>query len=454
MAKRVQEVALGTRTARLKLAGRHKPYFRAITEGVHIGYRRSTVTGKAGSWLCRRHLGGTRYKIQLLGIADDLPEKERPADGDTVLTFDHAQAAAREWARLQAAGERRARASAAVVTVRRAVTAYIAARKARSIAAGRDAELRLGHHVLAAPLADMALLDLTDDDLARWRAGLERGGRGAPGKRSTAPLAPATLARLLNDLRAALTEATRKERAPADVQTIIREGLRAPEKPDRARPKQVISDADVRKLVEAAAAHDPDFGALVLFLAATGTRFDQAARMTVADLQVDARRVMVPVSAKGRGTKAASQTPVPLADDAISVLRQLAAGRAGHEPLLTRWHHQQVAGDKAAGTMPTWERVGRRPWTSAAQMTRPWHAILAATGLPRDLVPYCLRHSSIVRALRAGLPVSLVARVHDTSPAMIDKHYGAFIVDATEDLLRRAVVPMAPSQPARIRAVH
>jgi hypothetical protein len=36
-----------------------------------------------------------------------------------------------------------------------------------------------------------------------------------------------------------------------------------------------------------------------------------------------------------------------------------------------------------------------------------------------------------------------VAAVHDTSGMMIEKHYGAFIVDATEDLLRRAMVPMA-----------
>ncbi len=453
MAKRVQEVALGTRTARLKLAGRHKPYFRAITEGVHLGYRRSTVTGKAGSWLCRRHLGGTRYAVHLLGVADDLPEKERPADGETVLTFDQAQAAARDWARAEAAGERSAKSAASTVTVRLAVKSYIATRKARAEAAGRDAELRLGHHVMAAPLAEVALLSLTDEDLAGWRAGIQRGGRGNAEKRSAAPLAPATLARLLNDLRAALTAAARAARAPADLHTVIKEGLRAPEKPDRARPKQVITDADARKLVKAAAVHDSDFGALVLLLAATGARFDQAARVTVADLQADARRVMVPTSMKGRGTKQISHVAVPLPDDAIGMLQPLATGRAGHEPLLTRWHHRQVAGDKAAGKLPTWERDGRRRWTGADQMTRPWRAILSATGLPDDLVPYCLRHSSIVRGLRAGLPVRLVAAVHDTSAAMIEKHYGAFIVDATEDLLRRAVVPMASAKPTRLRRV-
>jgi integrase len=118
----------------------------------------------------------------------------------------------------------------------------------------------------------------------------------------------------------------------------------------------------------------------------------------------------------------------------------------GHEPLLTRWRHRQVKGDEAAGIRPRWERDVRRPWTSSAEMTRPWRAAVAAAGLPAaGPVPYCLRHSSIVRGLRAGLPVRLVAAVHDTSAAMVERHYGAFIVDATEDLLRRAVVPLAPA---------
>jgi hypothetical protein len=75
-------------------------------------------------------------------------------------------------------------------------------------------------------------------------------------------------------------------------------------------------------------------------------------------------------------------------------------------------------------------------------MTRPWRAVAAASLSP-GLLPYCPRHSSIVRGLRAGLPVSLLAAVYDTSGLMIEKHYGAFNVDATEDLLRRAMIPMA-----------
>jgi hypothetical protein len=86
-------------------------------------------------------------------------------------------------------------------------------------------------------------------------------------------------------------------------------------------------------------------------------------------------------------------------------------------------------------------------------MARSWREALVAAELPGDLVPYSLRHSSIVRGLRAGLPVRLVAAVHDTSVAMIEKHYGAFIVDATEDLLRRALVPMSSPPPAQVQSL-
>lgn len=433
------EAKLDTRNARRALPHRSKPYFRLARRGafpVHLGYYRGK--DRPGTWIGRRYLGGKDYETASLGTADDDPRL--PADGVTVLDFDQAQRAAIAWADGKMQAERAAKAAENSPTVRIAVETYIAARKARQERAGRDAELRLGRHVLAAPLADLLLLALTDADLATWRKGLGRGGRGRAADSKT-PLASSTVARLLNDLRAALTAGARTAKAPADLYTTFRDSLRAPEKPDRARAKQVLPDADVRKIVEGAAAHDADFGALVLVLASTGARFDQAARLTVGDFQPRGARLMLPVSHKGRGEKQITHIAVPLPDDVVAQLKPLGAGRAGHEPLLTRWHHRQVRGDK--GGVGHWERVERRPWSDSGEVTRPWQATVAAAGLSADLIPYCLRHSSIVRGLRAGLPVRLVAAAHDTSVAMIEKHYGAFIVDATEDLLRRAMVPMA-----------
>jgi len=48
-----------------------------------------------------------------------------------------------------------------------------------------------------------------------------------------------------------------------------------------------------------------------------------------------------------------------------------------------------------------------------------------------------LRHSSICRALLNGVPVSVVAKLHDTSSREIEAHYAAYILDVAGDVLSR-----------------
>ena len=42
---------------------------------------------------------------------------------------------------------------------------------------------------------------------------------------------------------------------------------------------------------------------------------------------------------------------------------------------------------------------------------------------------YALRHSSIVRMLLRNVPIRLVASLHNTSVAMIEKHYSKYITE-------------------------
>ena len=98
-----------------------------------------------------------------------------------------------------------------------------------------------------------------------------------------------------------------------------------------------------------------------------------------------------------------------------------------------------------------WQKAGVEAWLNASELTRPWGVILNKAGLAADIVPYALRHSSIVRGLREGLPVRLVAALHDTSSAMIEKHYSAYIVDAMDELAARAVVPLVSEPPSRLK---
>lgn len=430
MAKRVRDAVLDSRAARAKLKPQKKPYFRALDRGLHLGYRRGK---NGGTWVVRRYVGDEQYTVEALGTADD----SQDADGTSILTFHQAQVLARGRAADMAVQEREA-ALGPSPTVKDAVDAYVEAYERRTGAQGgrKPARGQLTKHVLADEIHDKKLHEITRDSLKEWRRRVADKG-----------LAVDTVRRICNDFRAALNAAAEEhhKRLPAHFVLEVKAGLAATERGHSpvAREAQVLPDADVRRIIAAAwevdreGGWEGDLARLVLVLAATGARFSQVARITVGDVQPAQGRIMVPASHKGRGAKKVAKAGVPVGEDVIEALRPAMAGRVGTEPLLVRWKHQQVA-------PMTWERVARTPWTYSKEFDAPWHEITNRAGLPAGVVPYALRHSSIVRGLRQMLPVRLVAALHDTSSAMIEAHYSAFIVSALDELAAKAVVPLAP----------
>lgn len=440
------DVRLTNRTRRGDLPPSRKPYFRQIAEGLHLGYRRPATPGRPGAWVGRRRRADGGYKTENLGFADDLPgvvPGQQP-NGTTVLTYDQAQTALRNWAKAEAEAERIAKEGAGgVPTVQSVVEAYFKDRESRG-EAGADARYRLTRHVLNAPLASIKLSGLTERHLVEWRAALVRAGR-RKGAALQSPLSNSTISRLLNDLRAALNGAA--ERYRLDLAFVIRAGLKAPPNADKARDPQILNNSETGRLITAAQMVDPDFGLLVMMLAVTGARFSQLARASVSGFQPENQRLMVPPSRKGRGLKNKPAQPLPLPADAVAALQLAVAGRPGAEPLLMRWNNEKVSPTKESG-FKTWRRNGRRPWKDSSELTRPWGEALKIANLPMNLIPYALRHSSIVRALTAGVPVRIVAAAHDTSIAMIERHYSAYIVEASGEIMRRAIVPFTAAENA------
>jgi hypothetical protein len=67
--------------------------------------------------------------------------------------------------------------------------------------------------------------------------------------------------------------------------------------------------------------------------------------------------------------------------------------------------------------------------------------VVAAIGLdPGVVTMYALRHSSIVRMLLQNVPIRLVASLHNTSVAMIEKTYSRFITEHSDDISRKALL--------------
>ncbi|WP_323810132.1 tyrosine-type recombinase/integrase [Sphingobium baderi] len=363
-----------------------------------------------------------------IGEADDRAE----ADGQSVFNWKQALDSANQWFDSLDGTEGAAELDFSL-TVREAVEIHISERDEKvSERVGRPvrstASFKLGRYVLCdEKLCGRKLIELSEGDLKSWQRRL-KGIKGT------------TKARVVTDLKAALNAIYEEKRRllPNDFAVTVKHGLKptfteVSAREEVARENQVLEDAQIRQIVQAAREHDEegDFALLVLLLAATGARFSQLARMRVCDVQFDQARLMVPPSSKGRG-KAKSYIRIQVGQDVLMVLRGFCEGRRSDAILLERWHHRQT------GPM-AWQRTGRQGWKTPSEMRRPWIELMEKLSLV-GVIPYSLRHSSIVRGLRVGLPIRLVAAKHDTSVAMIERHYARWISDSLDDLSMRAIV--------------
>ncbi|MFI0847890.1 tyrosine-type recombinase/integrase [Mesorhizobium sp. IMUNJ 23232] len=446
MARVVTETPISTRAARSRLAPRAKPYLHGLDAGVHLGY----VKGKrSGRWVVRYGTNGSDYIIATLGPADDV------IDVGT-LDFEAAKRAAREHVAL-ARRQAEIEAAGPVLTVRDALETYVAIRDARDAkrkgrAVRSDASQRMHRYLLGqgkrgkspaiepAKIVAVPLADLTEDDLLAWRATLP------------AVLKTTTKRRTINDFKACLNESydNNRRRLPATLPGIVKFGLRAlsTDDPDEdhslARENQILADGDISRLIGAAREVDAEFDwggdlfRLILILATTGSRFAQVSKLRVADVQINAARLMMPKSKKGRG-KTSGSVAIPVGRDIMQELVPIRVDRKPDEILLQRWRSEQRPGSIE------WHRASRGAWQSNSEFSRPWREIVKRAGL-FEVIPYALRHSSIVRMLRQNVNIRLVAALHDTSVQMIEKHYSAYIADGLEDIARAAIVPLMPAE--------
>jgi integrase len=402
MARSVRSSALETRTSRLKLAKRGKPYWQRLSRGLSIGYRRLET---AGRWIVRSADGHGKNWTKAFAVADDHEE----SNGDTVLSFVEAQALART---ISPHGDT----AVGPITVAGAIDRYaddLAARGGRVYNA-RSARIHLPSMLLSKPVGM-----LTTHELRTWRNGLLKGR------------AKATVNRIIVCVSAALELA-----AELDSRITARPwktGLQKLTGADTGRARNVVlPESAIRELVALAYAKSPEFGRLIETAAVTGARRSQLARLTVADLQNGgAPRLLMPSSLKGKRTKRVDRVPVAIPPSLAATLLAAAAGRQPTDLLLV----------KSDGT----------PWASV-DLREPFRRIAALAGHdPDEVTPYSLRHSSITRQLLAGLPVRVVAVGHDTSVPMIEKTYSASIADHSDTQVRRSLIDMG--QPADDKVV-
>jgi integrase len=90
MARTRKDARINTRSARTSLQQRKEPYWRTISKGLAVGYYKGA---NGGAWIAKHFNVETGRRKASLSVADDYED----ADGIRVLSFDQAQAKAREW---------------------------------------------------------------------------------------------------------------------------------------------------------------------------------------------------------------------------------------------------------------------------------------------------------------------------------------------------------------------
>lgn len=429
---------IDTAAKRAKLAPRKNPYWHGIAGGrggVSLGYRKGRT---GGIWVVKVVIDRERTE-ERLGEADDagaLPG---------TLSFPAAVAAALAWGKQQfsiAEAGREANREAMVPTVRSVVEEY--ATKRLKTAGQEGSEANLKSRVPAdGKFGRTRLAKLTAKSIQDWLSEIQRRPKYEGQDVATLPpLGPASRNRLLGDLRAALNAAASHYRLelPGHILAEIKEGTKLEPVTDEAR-RQLLTDAQVHAVTKAAFEIDDDLGYLVLIAAATGARYSQIVSLRVSDVQVAKSRIMMPSSKKGRKRKFRAPAAVPVDATVLQRLAPILKGRSNAELLLLRWAYKRLANPAR------WEKEKRRAWGRASEVTKPWARAVELSRVPADTIMYALRHSSIVRSLIAGLPIRLVAALHDTSTIMIEKHYSAFITDMTEELARRHMIQFETAAP-------
>jgi integrase len=412
MPRKVRDSNLETRTARARLKTRHKPYFRLIEPGLHLGYRK--IASGPGMWIVRRYAGEGKYTVKNLAtaefrfvVADDFSEP----DGAAVLSF--AQAQERAKAQRPAAPER-----TGPYIVADAMDDYIAfletSRKTAADTRWRDQAF------IRPTLGTTDVEKLATDKLRKWHGDLAKQAprlRTKKGeKQKHRKLADddeskrrrqASANRTLTVLKAALNRAWREGKASSD--TAWR----------RVEPFHSVDAARVRYLPVPEAkrllnACPVDFRKLVQGGLQTGGRYGQLSALIADDFNPDSGTVTMRTR-KGRGKEKVYN--VVLSKEGVTFFTQACAGLMGSDLIFKK-------DDGSA-------------WGKSHQKRLMADACEHAKIKP-PIGFHGLRHTWASHAVMNGVPLLVVAKnLGHSDTRMVEKHYGHMAPSYVADEIRK-----------------
>jgi hypothetical protein len=284
MARTLQDAKLDTRAARQRLKERREPYWRSISEGLGIGYRKGA---KGGTWIARHYSDEFGRRFQSLGTSDDVTD----ADGIHILAFDQAQAAARKWfddLAKQDGGDSKV----GPYTVREVMADYVADYKRRGGKGLYILETTINAHINSV-LGDMQVVRLTRKRMEDWhnnlttkpprvrsKKGQEQSYRDVPQNEDAVRRRRSTANRVLTILKAALNNAYQRGHASnRDAWEAVKPFREA----DSAKIRY-LTDKEALRLINVC---DDDLCNLVTAALLTGARYGELTSLKVTDFNPD-----------------------------------------------------------------------------------------------------------------------------------------------------------------------
>ena len=411
MARKVRDKNLEDRAARKRLPIRPEPHWRVLDQGLHLGYRRRR---ESGSWTARRRNAEGRYLETKLGPSDDTQD----ADGVAILSYWHAQDAAREWFQegvRQDAGLEPV--EAGPYTVQQGVKDYLGWYERRGGKATKSTEKTADAHILP-NLGDFELRRLTSRAIRDWHHKLAAAPARVRSKKSE-PIryrAPsddpdarrrrqATANRVLTILKAALNHTWREGMVASD------EAWR------RVQPFQHVDapvvrylTADECKRLVNAADQKSGFRNLVRAALLTGCRYGELAALRVADFNPDSGTLAVRTSKSGKARH------VVLTEEARGFLADVTAGRPGTDLVIK--NASGAAWGKSHQTRPLAEACKRAKVSPAISF-------------------HVLRHTHGSLLAMQGVPMPVIARqLGHADTRMTEKHYAHMSPNYVADTIR------------------
>jgi integrase len=410
MPRTLQDTKLDTRTARWRLKQSREPYWRSISEGLGIGYRKGI---KGGTWRARHYSPEHGYRYAPIGTADDLAE----GDGVHVLSFAQAQEAARKW--FAELAQQDCGAEVGPLTVSDVLDAYIAFLENEGRSADAVADARRRDKVFIRPaVGHIQARSLTPDILRKWRDSLAKAAprlRTRPGEKQKYSAAGsdqrarrASANRNWTVLRAALNHAFQSDKLESDKAWRKVKPFKGVE---TARVRY-LSLAECTRLINAC---DPPFRPLVEAALLTGGRYGQLIALTVGDFNPDAATLTMRTR---KGDGAVKAYHVHLTAEAVEFFRAACARRGSAKDLI-------------------FTRADGGPWLHSHQV-RPIAEASRRAKIDPAAHFHLLRHTWASHAVMNGVPLLVVAgNLGHTDTRMVEKHYGHLAPSYRADEIRK-----------------